>query len=211
MERMLFVSGLGLLLVLARFRHQQSLRKVVHIKGFASFVDFSLPRNAKGLARGLEYLNTIKPAKVVWDGDQLKEDSFTYAIQLFAAHFTETKFILVVPKIDKATSIIQQWRNVLQDQLAVQESRVVDLAANEAEFIEHGLKTLDLTQAREVLVLGLGSCVAAEIKRCEKERSYVKFTVIDIERYHPCKQCFQSMKTFLGHNIPDNVTVLPIE
>ena len=194
-------------------------KRVLHIKGFASFYDRK--RTSVAVACALEFIKKYRPSKVVWDGDDYNPESFTAvisALSLLREEDALRRFHFFACRGD-VPQARNSWENRLRGRLDSTETSIVPTqrvsdAKGEETFVfcqtdykNLGLSALRATQATDVLVLGVGPCVAQEIQEAASELPSVMFHVVDIPRYTN-SLVKQSLGVFFAC-IPENVKVIP--
>lgn len=204
---------LGIAVRRSRNRVLAASSAILHIKGFATFYNKSSLELAK--SRGLKFVKDFRPKVVVWDGDELSEASFTAIIPLLASEpeLQEMEFYVFTSQGDlKAADRVEKWRTLLGSRLHWKVTKVAPVNGEftEDDYVKHGYLTLLETQSMDVLVLGLGPCVAKEINLANIEIPQVRFHILDVWRDHP-KNGLQNVSRFFPDGTPQNVSLVPMK
>ena len=86
--------------------------EIVHLKGFASGIDYN--KHEADMQRTVNFILQTEPQVIVWDGDDFKQDSFTYLIpQLFKAS-TNLRFVAFRSK-EECSTFQENWTQTLSN------------------------------------------------------------------------------------------------
>jgi hypothetical protein len=166
-------------------QHRQQIlhrRGILHIKGFVQHLG---KYKNKILDKILHQVKEIQPHTIVWDGDDLHEDSFTDLLKTVVDHHPVQQIIAYVPKhphpFDKREPsakehVQKQWANVHPNFIV----RDVDLPVDKEDDLYHALGSHAIrdTGANIVITIGGGDCVYREILTAPPG---VEFRIIDVE------------------------------
>ena len=211
--------GAVLLLRARKVAHKRKAA-VLHIKGFTSGVDFE---STGAIQTALEVIRELQPRAIVWDGDEYRVDSFTVLVKHICDSLPNIKeFLIFVPDKELAQGILAGWQKVLDGKdVKVMETRakgggelLLDVSERlgreireftQDDYRDHGLQALRATGARNALVLGLGSCVADEVREAPTS---VSFHIVDVVRHHKVKGAEGLSRYLEDYGKRDNVRVL---
>lgn len=131
--------------------------EVVHLKGFASGLTDDPETLERCRSDIMRYLTTSRPRTLVWDGDELADDSFTFLIPLIADAMPETR--LVAYKLASEKDVFHQsWDTT---GLSI-ELRLVPGPAPDECYEYLGLEALKDTGSTTILCFGGGGVVQNE-------------------------------------------------
>ena len=182
---------------LAYLKYRQ---RILHIKGFASYVDFS-STHKEVLNSAFDFLIRYNPTEIVWDGDHIVDSSFTQIIMKFYQQVAIKK----KRPVKFTCFVIDGVHNPTLIRQIIPNARIISKKCHpQNQFHLHGLEALKETRAKNVLVIGIGPCVSREIQEADPD---VTFHIIDFPRNHPT-QGIQSMISFFEKNPPVNVRLI---
>eukprot|EP00035_Acanthoeca_spectabilis_P035269 m.33438 g.33438 ORF g.33438 m.33438 type:complete len:213 (+) comp7189_c0_seq2:191-829(+) len=141
---------------------------IVHLKGFASRLDFTDAGTQKLEARILEALKDVKA--VVWDGDEYGEKSYTKLIPQLPA----TTELIAFRRSSEVESFKSSWT-----EQGLMPRITLYCAPDEISYDKLGIIALKTTQATKVLAFGGGATVRAEF---DQSPTSVNFTVFRVSR-----------------------------
>jgi hypothetical protein len=169
---------------------------IIHVKGFASGIDFSLPHNRVQKRKLIDQLRTeiesfyssssssIAAAAaynvaIVWDGDNFARGSYTSILCDIATTFEafSLQFWAVVSDRGSIRRFQQAWDN----QLSISEIHVVPASnINHGDYANHGIQALVSSGSQSVYSLGGGEVVEAEYQVALKRG--IQFNMFDFAR-----------------------------
>jgi hypothetical protein len=177
----------------------------VHVKGFANSVDFPNAKETKG---AIEYLKRLGPDKIAWDGDAYAKKSFTFVIKQYLEEVNpNADLLLFVPDLahPQCSASTIGWKEIVDnDRLKIFTTNVEatgpirddgyrDFTAE--NYCVHGLKALKASEAKKVLILGVGPCVASELSSLSSDNTDLEFVIFDVIRN--AKSGKESLQTHL--------------
>jgi len=134
-----------------------SYGKIIHYKGFGRLVDFDDEATTKFAGVAVEYIASLRPDTIVWDGDSYASDSFTHLIPELLQR-TGARLVMFLKNAEKARSRVERtWLPVGLDLECF-------LCATDISHDKLGEKALQSTQSREIVCFGGGPVVEAEFK-----------------------------------------------
>ena len=159
----------------------------VHFKGFTSGLsDAAAKRKATGAI--VAWLLEVEPKHVAWDGDEYRAGSFTEVMLDAVAEARRRGLELALWRVAmrgaSKSAAGEAWDDKAKEMGAPMVRVETDVAlggsaSDEDACVEHGLAALAYTQARHVVCVGGGRCVAREVLRAPDG---VDFWVVDIAR-----------------------------
>jgi len=147
--------------------------RTVHLKGFASRIDFADSRSAQMAMRVVQRLVELAPSRLVWDGDDFAEKAFTRLIpEIFQSLKGAVELVAFLRECDEAR-FRQSWE-------AVGLPVTLFLCPAALDWRRLGTHALEVTGSNEVICYGGGGTVAAEFEA--RPSAGVKFSMFAISR-----------------------------
>ena len=145
----------------------------VHLKGFASRVNNNDPHTIAMGQLLLKQLTALQPARIVWDGDNFSNDSFTRLIpQIYSQLGSAVELVAFLRECDQER-FAQSWK---PSELPVS----LYLCPSALDWQKLGTHALEVTGAQMVMCYGGGGTVADEF--AAKPSAEVKFSMFAISR-----------------------------
>ena len=145
----------------------------VHFKGFASRVDFTDPHNIGMATLLIQRLKAIQPSRIVWDGDNFSDDSFTRLIpQMHRELGGAVELVAFLRECDQ-DRFSQSWE-------ATGLPVSLYLCPSALDWQKLGTHALEVTGSEVVVCYGGGGTVADEF--AAKPSAEVKFSMFAISR-----------------------------
>eukprot|EP00192_Tetraselmis_astigmatica_P019956 CAMPEP_0117665688 /NCGR_PEP_ID=MMETSP0804-20121206/9955_1 /TAXON_ID=1074897 /ORGANISM="Tetraselmis astigmatica, Strain CCMP880" /LENGTH=197 /DNA_ID=CAMNT_0005473141 /DNA_START=99 /DNA_END=692 /DNA_ORIENTATION=- len=149
---------------------------VVHIKGFASGIDFSQPSAAGAVQAISRFVDDLQPTTIVFDGDRYSTSSFTELVRRLSESRELLAFKYDTP--ENLRTLGESWYGISSTVKGV----LVPLEGEEDHspqmYAHLGRAALECTGAGVVVCLGGGDTVALEAS----ENPRVQFHVWPIQR-----------------------------
>ena len=160
-----------------------SENQIVHLKGYASDVDLSIPLNSDSFSSVVASLVHLEPHYIIFDGDNYAPDSFTHCLVLYHKHCIQNnirpaRFVAFTCQGD-AERCAASWQGKIDSLKIVQCTHIPKGA-----YAKLGHCALSLTKAKGVVVLNGGSCIGDEIAMASENLSTndVRFYVWNVVR-----------------------------
>jgi len=170
----------------------------IHLKGFAQRVEYNDSQTQAAAERMVKWIKELRPARVVWDGDNHSHDSFTALIpQIYNELLDyEMQLIAFLRECDRDRFEDSWWPIGLPLR--------VHLCPSTLDFQKLGTYALEMTDSKTVGCFGGGGVVEHEYKCRPKED--VQFSVFPITR--PSKMGDSTERCALEHYKDSHVTVI---
>lgn len=165
---------------------------VIHLKGFASGIDFNKQNNLEECNRAIDRLDelcekqgTSSDIAIIFDGDSLSHDSFTHFISILPSRLSRHReiihFFAFLIHIDDRHRFQESWNNSpLQEITMITASNYLDKTND--NLLHLGIHGLISTQSKTVLSLGGGDMLKNEYEAALKRD--ISFEIFDIDRIH---------------------------
>lgn len=152
-------------------RHQSG--RTIHLKGFASRLDQHEPRTHK-MARSLvQRLKRLKPAQMVWDGDNFATNSFTNLLPyIYEALDKDVELVAFVRECDQER-FIESWQ---PKNLPIS----LYLCPDVLDWQKLGTHALAITGSDLVVCFGGGDTVTDEFEA--RPRAAIEFIMFSVTR-----------------------------
>ena len=148
----------------------------VHLKGFASGIDFHDPRTIGMARRLMQFLMQIQPSRIVWDGDDYSKDSFTRLILHMHSELGDAVELVAFLRECDQERFSQSWE-------ATGVAVSMYLCPSSLDWRKLGTYALEVTGSVVVVCYGGGGTVADEF--AAKPSAEVKFNMFAISRPRP--------------------------
>jgi len=140
-----------------------ALGYTVHLKGFASRIDFESEDTRASMAKVLDFMDKRNPDTLVWDGDDFSTKSFTYLIPMIYDK-TRPKLICFLRDAEGEQSRLKEsWKT--HKQLPI----TCYLCSGDIGFEQLGGEALKATQSRAVVCFGGGGTVKKEYEHASAQ------------------------------------------
>ena len=145
----------------------------MHLKGFARDVDFDDPHIKETSKTFVQCIIEWQPARIVWDGDPFRDDSFTkMIIEIDRVVQGGVDFVAFIEKCDME-SFCRSWSAT-----GIAISLCICKLKDTNDWAEIGTYALSVTGATTVMCLGGGKTLKEEKNRCPN----VEFNMFPISR-----------------------------
>ena len=196
---------------------------VIHLKGFASYLDFENHQDTKKLGNLLIKFVSQRLAKssstltLVWDGDPYDKHSFTSLIPKIFDSLLPRKTFLVAfvqreDKYDTLDDFLRTWGCKIEGKfLPIRLYLTQNFGGYEAgdPFALLGQLALNCTGSTCVVVFGGGNCVKEEYER--GHRAPLQWYVFPAARYHKKKRCWESSSIATVYSDMSNVHISTLQ
>jgi hypothetical protein len=153
-----------------------SYNHAIHIKGFASGIDFNDRITRLSVKKFLEkiykHIGKHQNVVIVWDGYDYRPDSFTEIIKELIENADKNVLFVAYKKTSEIPSFEESWAKYL-DRIIIKE------VPDSLSWDELGLFALRDTDSKKVLTLGGGDTIKKEIANSPKS---VKFKIYRVRR-----------------------------
>ena len=144
----------------------------LHVKGFGRGIDFKNAHIADTSKKMMQCILDWQPARIVFDGDDLRDDSFTRLIlDLVNQMGAEVDIVAFVQECD-TSRFCKSWAGTgLQITLCICELE------DQNDWAALGAHALSVTGATEVMCLGGGKILGEEKNRCSPNVNFNMFAI----------------------------------
>ena len=144
----------------------------LHLKGFGRNINFANEHIAETSKKMIQCIADWQPARLVFDGDDFRDDSFTKLIpEAFHLMGAEVDIVAFLQECD-ARRFCKSWASTgLQITLCICELE------DQNDWAALGAHALSVTGATEVMCLGGGKILGEEKNRCSPNVNFNMFAI----------------------------------
>ena len=131
---------------------------VVHVKGFASGIDFSQPAVSGAVEALCRFVDELQPWTIAFDGDHLEHGSFTQVVRRLAECGTRALLAFKYESPGAEEGVRRSWCDTSPQMTGV----LVPAWEGEDMFVQLGKTALECTGGKIAVCLGGGQTTATE-------------------------------------------------
>lgn len=154
-----------------------ALGYTVHIKGFASRIDFDSEDTKAEVAKLLDFVDKRNPDTLVWDGDDFATGSFTYLIPMIHDRTRPRLVCFLRDAEEERSRLVQSWGELCKQELNRHLPITCYLCREDMDFRELGGEALRATHSRAVICFGGGGVVKDEYAHADASVTYINVSV----------------------------------